>query len=172
MPCAHSTTSSATGLLRDLSRWEAKPHVVDSIHAGSALQVEPLRGRSPGGERRARNSCRARIDRRVECASLTVIAERNVDVADCRLPERGRCRPCAKSWTSCGGVVVEPIVGQVARQLADGIVSRKVAPRPGPVDRAMMSPPWVRAMLRAIVNPIPRHATRVVGLVGSVLCAR
>jgi hypothetical protein len=39
-----------------------------------------------------------------------------------------------------------------------GSVTVKVAPCPGPGEEAVMSPPWARAILRAMVSPTPDPA--------------
>jgi hypothetical protein len=36
----------------------------------------------------------------------------------------------------------------------------KVAPRPGPGEETVTSPPWTRAILRAMVNPMPELLER------------
>ena len=130
---------------------------------GAMLSFEPT-GNGERGERRVR-PCRVdqprheprwrRIDDGAACGdpgSGTHPAGAHPD--ECRLRERRR--PVGRPHPS-------------AQLTRSGTVSRNVAPLPEPADEATTSPPWARARLRAIVNPIPRPARidREVGTLSS-----
>lgn len=73
----------------------------------------------------------------------------------------GRLRPGADVCAECRHMNnLSHGPGATTCQVREGRLRVKLAPRPGPGEAATMSPPWARAMPRAMVSPIPEPADR------------
>ena len=76
-----------------------------------------------------------------------------------QLPGRPAC-PCRPVTRAQPLAICSQGVGNAGVLVRRGRVRTKVAPRPGPGEEAVTSPPWARAMLRAMVNPMPEPVER------------
>ena len=125
---------------------------IDTDGRGGPRTQSRTRLRRRGPPRRARY--RRRPVRRPPGTTVQRLAQR------CMI-SRGVSAPSAQARPGGGQPDCHRLRASRAAALArSGRVSTKVAPRLGPAEDAVTSPPYARAMLRAMVSPIPEPLER------------